>query len=150
MANIVSNLPDWRNGQRCWHWCDWRRVAAHDRDDLIAVHLEPRVEPHDDVVGEHTLGILLGAASLQWQLDLVAQVAFADDLTGTVTIEVRVGDAVKLFVEFHIHLWVGEGKKRFSDIFAQKTEFKSVELLLHLHRRRTHPRRNNSAGFGVA
>lgn len=120
MANVVSNLPDGCNWQWCWHGCDRRRVATHDRDDLIAVHLEPRVEAHDDVVGEHTLGILLGAASLQWQLDLVAQVAFADDLAGTVTIEVRVGDAVKLFVEFHIHLWCEKEKKHFSDILRKK------------------------------
>lgn len=116
---VVSKLPDGSDRQWSRNWRDWRRISAHNRDDLIAVHLQSRVETNDDVVGEDALRVLLGSASLQGQLDFVAQLAFADDLAGTVTIKVRVGDSVKLFVEFHIHLC--EKKKRFSDIFAQKT-----------------------------
>lgn len=100
----VSDLPDWSNRQWRWNGRDWRRVAADNCDDLISVHLQPRVETNDDVVGEHTLRILLCSTSFQWELNLVAQVAFANDLTSAVTVEIRVGDSVKLFVEFQIHL----------------------------------------------
>lgn len=82
------------------------------------------MESHHDVVGEHALWILLRAASFQRQLDLVAQLAFADNLAGTVTIKVRVGDAVKLFVKLHIHLSEEprEKKNHFSDIFRAKKQ----------------------------
>lgn len=101
---VVSKLPGRNDWQWCWYRCDWRRVTTDDGDDLVAVHLQTRMEAHDDVVGEHTLWILLSSASLQWQFDFVAQVAFADDLASAVAVEVRVGDAVKLLVEFQIHL----------------------------------------------
>lgn len=132
--NVVSKLPDGSDWQWSRNWCDWRWISAHNRDDLIPVHLQPRVETNYDVVGEHSLGVLFGSASLQGQLDFVAQLAFADDLAGTVTIKVRVGDSVKLFVEFHIHLCE---KRNVSVTFLRKKNFKSVELLFH-PRRQTH------------
>lgn len=100
----VSNLPDWNNRQNWRQWSNRRRISTHNGDDLIAVHLQARMETDDDVVGEHTLWILLCSASLERKLNLVAHVAFADDLAGAVTVKVGVGDAVKLLVEFQIHL----------------------------------------------
>lgn len=131
MVNVVSALPDRSNWQRRWNRGDRWRVTADDCDDFISVHLKSRMESNHDVVGEDALWILLRAASFQWKLDLVAQFAFANDLTSTVTIKVCVGDAVKLFVKLHIHL---NRKQReiFSDIFAQKKNL-SVELLRRLH-----------------
>lgn len=101
------------------------------------------MEPNNDVVGEHTLRILfkikisfkgfpcrvlsptnlLRSASFEGKLNLIAQVAFADDLASTVTIEIRVGDTVKLLIEFHIHLF---GEKHNSVTFLRKKEFQSV------------------------
>ena len=118
----VSNLPDRSDRQWCWQRCNRWRITADNRDDLIAIHLKSRMESHDNVVGEDTLRILLRSTSLQWQFNLIAQVAFANDLASTVTIEVSVGDAVKLFVEFHIHLYNREKERntRISDSFCAK------------------------------
>jgi hypothetical protein len=122
---MVSNLPDWHNWQWRWNGCDWRWVAANNSDDLIAIHFKSRMETNNNVVGEHTLWILLGSASFQWQLNFIAQVAFPNDLTSAVTVEVGVGDAVKLFVEFQIHL-CGEKTHNFSDnLRAAKKELRS-------------------------
>lgn len=63
------------------------------------------MKSYDNVVGEDTLWILSCSASLEWNLNLVAEITFASCLTGTVTIEIRVGDAIKSFVEFQVHLW---------------------------------------------
>lgn len=119
---VVSGLHGRSDGQRRRHWRDGRWVTAHDCNDLISVHFQARVEANDDVVGEDALRVLLRSASFQWQLDLVAQVAFANDLASAVTIEVRVGDAVKLFVKLHIHL-SRKQRETFSDSFCTKKEF---------------------------
>lgn len=72
MVNVVSALPDWSNWQWRWNWGDRRWVTADDCDDLISIHLESWMESNDDVVGEDALWILLGSASFQWQLNLIA------------------------------------------------------------------------------
>lgn len=105
MVNVVSILPDRCDRQWRWNRCNRWWVAAHNRYYLISIHLQSRVKANHNVVGEHSLGILFCAASLEWKLNLVAQFAFADDLASTVTVEVRVGDTVKLLIEFHIHLF---------------------------------------------
>lgn len=127
----VSNLPDWNNRQDWRQWSNRRRISTHNGDDLIAVHLQARMETDDDVVGEHTLWILLCSASLERKLNLVAHVAFADDLAGAVTVEVGVGDAVKLLVEFQIHLC--EKKSTFTVTICSKTLF--LLLLPNTHTR---------------
>lgn len=130
VMKVVSKLPDWCDWQWRWQRRNWRRISTHDRDDLVAVDLQTGMEAHDDVVGEDALGILLRSASFQRKFDLVAEVAFSDDLTGAVTIEVGVGDAVKLIVEFQIHLYeeTPERETQISDNFcAKKKRFKSVE-----------------------
>jgi len=54
----------WVSKNLHWSWkCGWqrghrRRITADYRDDLVAIHLQIGVEPNDDVVGEHTGGIL--------------------------------------------------------------------------------------------
>lgn len=105
LMKVVSKLPDGRDWQWRRYWSDWWRIAANDRDDLVAVDLESRMEADNYVVLEHSLWILLCSTSLQRKLDLVAVVALANDLTGTVTVEVCVGDTIKLLVEFQIHLF---------------------------------------------
>lgn len=118
MMKVVSILPDRCDWQWCGNRCNRWWVAAHNCDNLISVHLQSWMEANNNIVGEHSLGILFRSTSFERELDLVAQVAFTDDLASTVTVEVRVGDAVKLFIEFHIHLLKRE--TQFSDIFAQK------------------------------
>lgn len=122
----VSKLPD-RNDRQCrWNRCNGRRVSANNRDDLIAVHLKSRMETNNNVVGEHALWILLRSASLQRKLDLVAEITFANNLTRTVAIEVRVGDAIKLLVKFQIHLKTGERNDSVTFLRKKETTLKSV------------------------
>jgi hypothetical protein len=42
-----------------WWGCHGGRVATHDGDDLVAIHLKARVEAHHNIVCEHPLRILL-------------------------------------------------------------------------------------------
>lgn len=57
MYEYVSNL---RKNERfeLWLWHYWRRIAAYDGDDLVAVHLQTRMETHHDIVCEYTKRIL--------------------------------------------------------------------------------------------
>jgi len=66
-----------RVSQRHWkwriqrRWNDGLRIAAHDRLDFIAFQFQRRMEPNDDVVGEHTQWILKSSASGQWKFEVV-------------------------------------------------------------------------------
>lgn len=65
MANVVSKLPDGSDWQWCWYRCNWWWVSADNRDDLVTVHLQARMETHHDVVGKDTLRVLLRSASFE-------------------------------------------------------------------------------------
>lgn len=127
---VVSKLPDWSDWQWRWKRSDRWWISANNRDDLVAVYFQSGMEAHDNVVGEDALWILLRSASFQRQLNFVAQVAMADDLASTVTIEVRVGDSVKLFVEFQIHLC--KTLKRETVTISVRKKLQYVELSSHL------------------
>lgn len=90
------------------------------------------MEPHDDVVGEHALRVLFRSASLEWQFNLVTQLAFSNDLAGTVTIEIRVGDTVKLFVELHIHLFKRNAEKHVQRHFCAKRILNPLSCYAHI------------------
>ncbi len=94
------NAHGQRRSERRRH--DGLRIAADDGLDLVAVHLERRVEAHDQVVGEDAQRVLEGAAAGQRQLVAGRQLAAADEVARRVAVKVGVDDAVERLGELQI------------------------------------------------
>ena len=113
---------------RCGRRDNRRRVATHDRDDLVSVDLQSRMEANHDVVGEYSSRALLSkknvrglvciciwescifpaylqsSASLQREFDGLLKLAVPRDLAGGVAVEVGVDDAEEGLAESHLHI----------------------------------------------
>ena len=62
------------------------------------------MEPDDDVVGEDSQRVLEGSASGQRQLEVVFELAFADERARAVSVEIRVHDAVERLRKLQINI----------------------------------------------
>jgi hypothetical protein len=59
-GNRAVNKREHSHGEgHHWWGCHRGRVATHDGDNLVAIHLKAGMESHHDIVCEHPLRILL-------------------------------------------------------------------------------------------
>ena len=88
---------------------DGGRVSADHCNHLVTINLEAGMEPDHDVIGEHSRLRLLGAATLQGDLDPGCVLSVPANFAGRVPVQLSVHNSVKLLLELEVNCHVASG-----------------------------------------